>query len=178
MAEPWRIESLTRRHERASFACGAAPLDDYLKKYARQNADLDYGRTFVLVREGESRVFGYYTLSAGAVARENLPAEETRRLPKYPAPVAHLGRLAVDREAQGQGLGGLLLADALRRAWQVSKDLALYAVDAIAKGKRAKDFYRSHGFHELRDDPLHLYLSMKTISKLFEKAERPSRESC
>lgn len=167
--EPWRIESLTRRHDRESFACGVAPLDDYLKKYARQNADLDYGRTFVLVREGESRVFGYYTLSAGAVAREHLPAEEARRLPKYPAPVAHLGRLAVDRDTQGRGLGGLLLADALRRSWQVSKDLALYAVDAIAKDERAKAFYRSYGFHELRDDPFHLLLSMKTVAKLFEK---------
>jgi len=168
VAEPWRIESLTRRHDREAFACGTAPLDDYLKKYARQNADLDYGRTFVLVRAGESAILGYYTLSAGAVAREQLPPEEGRRLPHYPAPVAHLGRLAIDRKVQGLGLGSLLLADALRRALQVSKDLALYAVDALAKDAAAKAFYVSHGFHELRDDPLHLFLSMKTIARLFE----------
>jgi GNAT superfamily N-acetyltransferase len=168
--EPWRIESLTRGHDREPFACGAAALDGYLKKYARQNADLDYGRTFVLVREGESRVLGFYTLSAGAVARKHLPPEDARRVPPYPAPVAQLGRLAVDREVQGQGLGSLLLADALRRAYRASKDLALYAVDAIAKNDKAKAFYRSHGFHELHDDPLHLFLSMKTIAKLFERA--------
>jgi len=164
---PWRIEPFVRGHDRERFSCGLVPLDEYLKKYARQNADLDYGRTFVLVREGETRIFGYYTLSAGTVAREQLPPEEARRLPKYPAPVAHLGRLARDREVQGKGLGSLLLADALRRVDRVSKDLALYAVDAVAKDKRAKAFYVAHGFHELLDDPLHLYLSMKTISKLF-----------
>lgn len=167
MAEPWRIEPLTRNHDRDAFDCGVAPLDDYLKKYARQNADLEYGRTFVLLKEAGARVYGYYTLSAGAVAREHLPPEELRRLPKYPAPVAHLGRLAVDQELQGQGLGGLLLADALRRACRASKDLALYAVDALAKDERAKAFYLAHGFHELLDDPLHVYLSMKTIGKLF-----------
>ncbi len=164
------MESLTRQHDREAFACGVAPLDDYLKKYARQNADLDYGRTFVLVPEGEIKVLGYYTLSAGAIAREHLPAEETPRLPRYPAPVAHLGRLALDRALQGRGLGSVLLADALRRAHRVSKDLALYAVDAVAKEERAKAFYLSHGFHELRDDPYHLLLSMKTIAKLFERA--------
>lgn len=167
--EPWRIEPLTRRHDRQAFACGVAPLDDYLKKYARQNADLNYGRTFVLVREAEARVFGYYTLSAGAVARGHLPPEDAHRLPKYPAPVAHLGRLASDRGIQGQGLGSLLLADALRRAFRVSKDLALYAVEAVAKDERAKAFYVSHGFDELRDDPHHLFLSMKTIAELFER---------
>lgn len=168
--EPWRIEPLTRRHDRDAFACGVAPLDVYLKRVARQNADLDYGRTFVLVGGGDPRVLGFYTLSAGAVARERLPVEEARRLPHYPAPVAHLGRLAVDRVARGQGLGSLLLADALRRAYRVSKDLALYAVDALAKDEKARAFYSSHGFHPLRDDPLHLILSMKTIAKLFEKA--------
>lgn len=164
---PWRIEPLVRGHDRDAFSSGVTPLDEYLKKYARQNADLDYGRTFVLVREGESRILGYYTLSAGAVARGHLPPEEARRLPKYPAPVAHLGRLARDREVQGKGLGSLLLADALRRSCRVSKDVALYAVDAVAKDERAKAFYLAHGFHEFLDDPLHLYLSMKTIAKLF-----------
>lgn len=165
--EPWRIELLSRNHDRDAFDCGVAPLNDYLKKHARQNADLDYGRTFVLLKEVDARVYGYHTLSAGAVAREHLPGEEARRLPKYPAPVAHLGRLAVDQELRGQGLGSLLLADALRRAHRVSKDLALYAVDALAKDAKAKRFYLSHGFHELLDDPLHLYLSIKTIAKLF-----------
>ncbi|MBI3856212.1 MAG: GNAT family N-acetyltransferase [Planctomycetes bacterium] len=165
--EPWRIEPLTRKHDRDAFACGVAPLDDYLRKYARQNADLDYGRTFVLVKEADARGRGCYTLSAGAIAREHPPPEEAHRLPRYPAPVAHLGRLAVDQEVRGQGLGSLLLADALRRAHRVSEDLALYAVDALAKDAKARQFYLSHGFHELLDDPLHLFLSMRTIAKLF-----------
>lgn len=165
--ESWRIEPLTRNHDRDTFDCGVAPLDGYLKKYARQNADLDYGRTFVLVRGEETRVLGYYTLSAGAVAREHLPPEEARRLPKYPAPVAHLGRLAVDLQVRGQGLGSLLLADALRRAFRVSKELALYAVEAMAKDTKARTFYFTHGFHELLDDRLHLFIPMKTVAKLF-----------
>ena len=164
---PWHIEPLAKAHDRGAFSSGSPALDEYLRKYARQNADLDYGRTFVLVKQGLPRVFGYYTLSAGAVARDQLPPEEARRLPKYPVPVAHLGRLARDLEVRVKELGSLLLADALRRAHRVSKDLALYAVEALAKDTQARAFYVAHGFHPLLDDPLHLYLSMKTIAKLF-----------
>ncbi len=55
----WKLEPLARHHDREAFTCSVVPLDGYLKKYARQNADLDYGRTFVLLKEADARVYGY-----------------------------------------------------------------------------------------------------------------------
>ena len=56
-------------------------------------------------------VHGCYALSAVAVAFDHVPKDLRKRLPRYPVPVAQLGRLAVDRSAAGQGLGEHLLMD-------------------------------------------------------------------
>jgi ribosomal protein S18 acetylase RimI-like enzyme len=81
--------------------------------------------------------------------------------------VAHLGRLAIDNGAKGQGLGKALLIDALRRIENISEQLGIYAVEVYALNDPAKKFYLRFGFSELADDRFHLYLSIKTIRKLF-----------
>src|SRR5438067_13740084 len=96
MAE-WLITALTTDHDRSQFSCGQPSLDRFLKESARQNQDKDVSRTFVLVRQGEARVYGYYTLAAGQIERESLPPKVSKKLPRYPVPVAVLGRLAVDQ---------------------------------------------------------------------------------
>jgi GNAT superfamily N-acetyltransferase len=164
---PWIIESIRKGHLRDRFECGQASLDEFLRRYARQNDELELGRTFVAVLPGNLRVLGYYTLGAGSINLENLPEEERRHLPKYHLPVIHLGRLAVDRSVQNQHLGKFLLIHALRKAWTASRDVAAYLVEVVAIDERARAFYAKYGFREMRDDRLHLYLSMKTIGKLF-----------
>jgi ribosomal protein S18 acetylase RimI-like enzyme len=111
-------------------------------------------------------VRGYYSISAGAVALENLPEGHRKRLPKYPVPVAHLGRLAVDNSAQGQRLGEFLLVDALRRIQTAADSIGIHAVEVVAIDDAAKGYYLKYGFIELLDDPHHLYISMKAVRKL------------
>jgi GNAT superfamily N-acetyltransferase len=164
---PWVVEGVQKSDQRNHFDCGQVSLDEFLHRYARQNEELELGRTFVATLPGDLRVLGYYTLGAGSIEVENLPEDERRRLPKYPVPVIHLGRLAVDRSVQDQGLGKFLLVHALRKAWNASREVAAYAVEVVAIDERARTFYAKYGFRELRDDRLHLYLSMKTIAKLF-----------
>ena len=164
---PWIVEVIRKAHQRDSFNCGQAALDEFLRRYARQNDELELGRTFVAILPGNLRVLGYYTLGAGSTKAEHLPEEERHRLPKYPVPVIHLARLAVDRSVQNQGLAKYLLTHALRKAWIASREVAAYAVDVVALDDRARAFYAKYGFHELQDNPLHMYLSMKTIAKLF-----------
>jgi GNAT superfamily N-acetyltransferase len=60
------------------------------------------------------------------------------KLPRYPVPVIHLGRLAVDVSTKGQGLGKILLLDALRRAASVSDQLGIYAVEVHALNEVAR----------------------------------------
>ena len=162
------IEPLTSRHNREAFDCGVESLNVYLKRFARQNADKNLGVTYAAVlTPGASFIAGYYTLAASSIVRTDLP--ETG-LPNYPIPSALLGRLAVDKQQQGKGIGGLLLVDALRRANVSSEALGLFAVEVLALDDTARAFYRRYGFAPMTDDPLHLYLPIKAIRKMFPSA--------
>lgn len=158
------IALLTERHDRVSFDCGEPSLNEYLQRFARQNAELFLGRTYVLVIPGQTRIAGYYTISSGSVARQDLPE---KRLPRYPIPVVLMGRLAVDRQAQGQGLGELLLQDALKRSAQLAQHLGIYAVVVDALNEQARSFYYKYGFTETVDDPLRLYLAIKKVLQIY-----------
>ena len=156
------IEPLSSTHDRSAFDCGEPSLNTYLRQYARQNDEKGLGRTYVAVEPGQTRVEGYYTISTGAVTFEQVP----EKLPRYPIPVVHLGRLAIGLTSQGKGLGELLLIDALKRAALAAEQLGIYAVEVRALNDSARRFYLKYGFTRLLDDEFHLYLSMKTIRKL------------
>jgi ribosomal protein S18 acetylase RimI-like enzyme len=166
-ATSWIVEPIRKQHLRDSFDCGVPALDEFLRRYARQSEEMALARTFVATKVGDLRVLGYYTMRNGQVEVENLPPEETKRFPKYPVPVVHLARLAVDRTAQGQRLGERLLLDSLERALATSKSVAAYAVEVVAIDDAARRFYIKYGFRELHDDRLHLYMAMKSVATLF-----------
>jgi len=163
----WRVEDLNSGHDRAGFSCGQPSLDDFIKQYASQNQKSGVSRTIVALGATDTaRVRGYYSLAAGSVAMEAIPAELRKRLPKYPVPVAHLGRLAADKSAQGQGLGSFLLIDALRRIERAANSIGVHAVEVVAIDDAAKNFYLKYGFVELADDRHHLYLPLSVVRKL------------
>jgi len=162
----WIICRLDSTHDRASFDCGEWMLDDWLKNRAGQFDRRDLSRTFVATRPGESRVLGYYAISSHRVLHEALPPEQSRGLPRLDVPVVLLGRLAVDRSVQKQGLGSLLLVDALRRAAAISEQLGIRAVEVEAIDVVAKEFYARFGFRPLADEPQHLLMPMHEIRKL------------
>jgi GNAT superfamily N-acetyltransferase len=163
----WQITALTPQHDRSEFSCGQPSLDRFLKESARQNQDKDVSRTFVLARKGEVRVYGYYTLSAGQIDRASLPAKLSKKLPKYPVPVAVLARLAVDQTLKGQKLGRMLLWDALNRCLAASDSksvgVGIYAVFVEAIDEAAIEFYRHFGFEPLNDTPDKLFLPLSVI---------------
>lgn len=167
MAE-WTIEPLTGRHEREAFCCGNASLDAFLKTLAGQYEKRRLGRTFVAVQVGEKAVRGYYTSAAGSLDSSSLPEKQRKKVPKHPLPVVHLGRLAVDREHQGQGLGETLLFHFLRAALNAAETTGVYAVDVLAIDDKARDFYLHYGFLPLADAPLHFYLPLNTVERMFE----------
>jgi GNAT superfamily N-acetyltransferase len=155
-------QPLTKQHDRKEFDCGETSLNDFLRQFARQNNEKGLGRTFVAVLPQSSRVYGYYTLASGMVRYETAP----KKLPRYPVPVALLGRLAVDKVAKGQGLGEFLLLDALRRAAGLAEQIGIYAVEVDALNEQARAFYLKYGFLELLDDRQRLFLPIETIQKL------------
>lgn len=163
----WEIEPLDQRHDRTSFDCGNPMLNEWLQRYSGQWERRDLVRTYVAVRRGQPRVFGYYAISSHRVSYEALPEDQSKGLPRIDIPVVLLGRLAVDKHAQGQGLGQLLLIDALRRADRLSHQLGIRAVEVEAIDENARRFYLRFGFTPLLDDSRHLFLSMHVIRKLW-----------
>lgn len=166
MAE-FQIEPFSKtKHDRSSFSCGQPSLDAFLRTLVTQYEKRRLGRTFVAVRPDEDRVLGYFTLASGAIAFENLPSDDAQKLPKHPVPTILLGRLAVDRTAQGQGLGETLLMSALAKSIALAETLGLYVVEVQAIDSAAGKFYAKYGFVPLLHDPLHLYLPLATAAQL------------
>jgi len=120
-------------------------------------------RAYVAVTPGSGRVEGFYTLSSSCVRFGDLPEADRKRLPRYPLPVALIGRLAVDLTVQGRGLGRVLLLDAMARALRAADATGLHAIEVRAKGARARASYVKFGFV---DDDLHLYLPLAVVGKL------------
>jgi ribosomal protein S18 acetylase RimI-like enzyme len=159
---------ISQKQDRASFDCGVPPLDEYLKKYAKQNHDKGVSLTFVAIDSTQpKKILGYYSVSSGQIEFESLPIEEKKRLPKYPVPITRIGRLAVDKSTKGKGIGRALLADALNRALTAAKTIGIYAVVVDAKDERAKSFYKKYGFVELKDKPFVLFFPIATVRDSF-----------
>jgi GNAT superfamily N-acetyltransferase len=162
---PWRIEPLVSSYVRSHFSCGHPSLDAYIKQYAGQNERIGISRTYVAVLPDNPVVLGYYSISASSVEIDTIPPNLRRRLPEYPIPVAHLGRLAVDGHSRGQRLGERLLTDALNRALLASQSIAIHAVEVFAIDGGARAFYLKYGFTPMLDDQHHLYLSLTELRK-------------
>ncbi len=167
----WREEPIGRHHDRDGFDCGAPDLNEYIRRYARQNHQSGGAKTFVAVAPAEpARVMGFYSISPGAIAFARVPAILTRRLGRYEVPVFRLGRLAVDRSMQGQGLGGDLLLAAGARALAVAAEVGGVALAIDAKDENAARWYERFGALPLLDDPLKLILPLDTIAEAIESA--------
>ena len=163
------IVPLGKQHDRKSFDCGENSLNQYLHLYANQDIRRRINRVFVVSPPDAPRqVIGYYSLSAGSLDANVLPEAFRRRLPRYPAPVVLLGRLAVAESHQGMGLGSILLADALQRIAQASQVMAVYAVVVDALNDQAAEFYRQFGFIPMPSQPLKLFLPMESVASLVD----------
>jgi ribosomal protein S18 acetylase RimI-like enzyme len=167
-ADLYRLEPLTKQHDRAGFHCAAESLDVYLKTQASQDMRRKANAVFVLVPvEKPSRIAGYFTLCAYGLAPGAIPEPVRKLIPRYPMVSATLmGRLAVDTQFQGQGLGATLLAMALRSAYENAAQVGSSMVVVDALDQRAAGFYSAHGFIQLPES-MRLILPMQTIAGLF-----------
>lgn len=156
--------SLNSSHKKNSFVCEVLSLENYLKKQAGQDVKRQIAACFIL--EGEhGAIKGYYTLSADSVDRSLIPELLQRKLPYKNLPVILLGRLARDSNYKGQGIGELLLADALSRAYQASATIGACAVVTDPINDRAQVFYESFGFILLSSK--RMFIPMETIKASF-----------
>jgi len=169
------VDFLTRRISDADpecgFRCGKHPLDDFFRRHALDNHRRGLGSTYVLAaQEAElsahlPAVLGYYTLSMASATGDALPPQPTQsKLPRYPLPVALVGRLAVDQRAQRRSIGELLLIDALRRIVAAAELIACLGVIVDAKDEEAEHFYDRYDFVTVHGEswPRRMFLAIDT----------------
>jgi len=134
----YHIRPFDNSVDTASFSCGQPSLDEYIRRYASQDVKRNVARVFMATPEHDAKqLAGFFTLSAGSVSCSDLPASLAKTLPRYPVPVALIGRLAVATDYQGKGLGSILLADACQKVINASTTLAVVGIVVDAKDSTA-----------------------------------------
>lgn len=158
--------------DRAAFHCGIDPLDEYFKG-ARILDDVKSGVTsaYVLVN-GDDDVLGYYTLSSAQVVRDQLSGSLQRKMKYDLVPATLIGRLAIQKELQGQkpSMGAVLLMRALAKAYYLAKEIASRIVVVDTIDDKARGFYMHFGFQKLSNDKEQYFFDLRRVPELAKKA--------
>ena len=160
-----KIELLAKSHDRDGFDCGSEPLNLFLKQTARQHAERGISRTFVLVDEDAAApkpILGYFSLNICQIKSESLTSGEAKKLPRDVSGV-RLGRLAVAKACQRQGIGKTLLVAAMGKFIEIFNRAGGIGLFVDAKDQDAKRYYEQFGFVPMPSNELELFLPVKTI---------------
>jgi GNAT superfamily N-acetyltransferase len=160
---------LAKSHPRKAFTSGQSEVDDWLKTKALQHQEKRLSITRVLLDEANA-IAGYYTLATGQVDFGDLPPEVAKKLPRRMLPVAVLAWLGVSADRQGQGLGKLLLAQALRDCYDAGQTFAFIAVILDCIDDKAKAFYQRYDFAELPGHPYRLHITAAQLEAMMAGA--------
>jgi GNAT superfamily N-acetyltransferase len=160
---------LTEGRDAAAFACGEAVLDEWLRERAWHNLQVRASRTYVVCPVGDRRIVGYFALSMGQILAHEVLGAMRRNMPKN-IPAVVLGRLAIDRTCQGQGLGRAMLADAVSRSLRAASEVSARLIVVHAISTSAESFYRHHGFSRLPVETPTYGLDLLKLQKLVRDA--------
>ena len=167
-----KIELLDKSHDREGFDCGSEPLNAFLRQTARQHAERGISRTFVPVEENASEpkpILGFFSLNICQIKSATLSAEEAKRLPRDVSGI-RLGRLAVARAYQRQGIGKNLLVAALGKFMEIFHTAGGIGLFVDAKDEQAKRYYEQFGFVSLPSNELGLFLPVKAIHEALKNS--------
>lgn len=162
-------EPLNSTHNKSEFSCGKEMLNRYIHLQANQDIKRKLSVCFVINDKESNLIKGFYTLSNNSIPLTHIPEHIQNKIPKsyITIPAILMGRLAIDNRYKGQGLGKLMLIDALKRCYELSKSVGSFAVIVDPLDSDAENFYNKYGFIKLPESGK-MFLSMKTISQLFE----------
>lgn len=161
-------------HDRASFDCGEAELNDFIQTQAAKHMQAGISRTMVLpadtpLSDQKYPICSFYTIAPSSICRDTLPQAIGKKLPRYPIPVFLLAQLAVHKEFHGSGLGKASLIKALEYLWEINAHMRAYAIVVDCLTDQAESFYAKYGFEVLCEinGRVRMFIPMKTVGQLF-----------
>jgi len=173
------IESLQKdKYGRLDFTCGNEALDRFLHESAYQAVVKGLSKTYVAVEENdETTILGYYTVTTIRVEAGELPDRilRTLKLPKHGLPVSLVARLAVSEHRKKQGIGALMLFDAMARCARVASDIGGVAIVVDALDESVIDWYAQFGFKRFEPSSRKMFIPMVTVRQLLGVREEPPR---
>lgn len=153
-------EPLNNGHVIGGFCSGENSLDHWLQTRAMTNQLSGASRTFVTCNDNQ--VMGYYALSTGVITTSQAVGRFRRNMPSD-IPVILLGRLAVDVNAKGHGIGRGLVKDAALRVVQASELVGIRGMVVHALSDEARRFYEHVGFVTSPVDPMMLMITLSDL---------------
>ena len=162
-------------HDTRDFRCGSDSQDNFLRRTAKRQQRDGYTRIYVATDANQAveprACLGFYAINAHAIGVADVPSDAAPRAPRSNLiPGVFLSHLAVDLRQQGQGLGRILLVDALQQCQRVGQILGvrlmvLDVAGAAAEADRARlhRFYASMGFRPLPGRSERLFLSLHVL---------------
>lgn len=156
-----------RKYNRKHFSCGQPSLDHYIQNNVTQDVKARACTCFVVI-DDDSNVIAYYTLSNESVPIDGAPDDLREKIKYDHIPVTLLGRLAVHEDYKGRGLGKLLLADAMKRSFQIAEQhIASKAVIVDPIDETAVSFYAKYGFTTIPDTG-RMFMTMNKIREALQ----------
>ncbi|MBW4632203.1 MAG: GNAT family N-acetyltransferase [Iphinoe sp. HA4291-MV1] len=146
------------------FDSGNPELDDWLRKRALKNEDSGASRTYVV--SVEQKIIAYYCLANGSVLNASASGRVRRNMPEA-IRVMVIGRLAVDQNWQGKGIGRALVRDAVLRTLQAASIAGIRAILVHAISEQAKRFYEKCGFIPSPVAPMTLMVTIADVKAVF-----------
>ncbi|MDP2189026.1 MAG: GNAT family N-acetyltransferase [Sphingobacteriaceae bacterium] len=161
-----QLVPFNRSYLKTNFDCGHPALNNYLLLTLKKELAIGACTCFVLIDQA-AEIKAYYTLSTQGIPQSSVPDFYRPKTSYEQLPVILLGRLAVDRSLHGEGWGKTLLADALKKSLDVSRQhIGAIAVVVDPIDGAAKAFYRQFGFIPLVDSS-RMFMSMRQIENAF-----------
>jgi GNAT superfamily N-acetyltransferase len=173
------VRLLGETDDRSSFHSGDEQLDLFFRRYSRQNQFRHHIGTTYIALESKT-ILGFATVTVGHVEIENIPSSLRKKLPEYPLPILRLARLAVDRNAQGKGVGEHLMRTVFSVAIELRVKLGCVGVVVDAK-PGADNYYSRYGFVDLeviegaleeRPTPKPMFLPLSAIMQAVRTARQ------
>lgn len=163
------------RHDRSGFDCGVQRLNNYLNLSAKRQQNNDMTRVYVAVETGKATIKGYHAINVGMMNVAELP-KPPRGTPSHgEIPVLFLGQIAVDRKAQGCGVGSILMHHVFQKACIIADEVGCHAVllDVMADGDqeafhRRRGWYAEFGFQGFASNSARMFMTIQQIRQSVE----------